>query len=53
MNDLSKLLTDGKRLNDLHEFKTETNEWIRHEDGPMAGRGGAGLVAARDNKQVI
>ncbi len=43
---------EGNRLSDLHEFEVEKNLWISHGDGPMAGRGGAGLLAASNNKQV-
>ena len=43
---------EGNRLNDLHEFEIEKNLWTSHGDSPMAGRGGAGLLAASNNKQV-
>jgi hypothetical protein len=43
---------EGKRLNDLHELDVEKNAWTSHGEGPMAGRGGAGLLAASNNKQV-
>lgn len=32
------------RYSDLYSFNTETSHWTRLQDGPMVGRGGAGLV---------
>ena len=43
---------EGKRLNDLYEFNVDSNVWTRHESGPMAGRGGAGLVVSSDQTKV-
>jgi hypothetical protein len=39
-------------LSDLHEFEVDRNVWTDHGFGPMSGRGGAGLVASSDQKQV-
>ncbi len=43
---------EGRRLSDLHEFEVDRNFWTDHGVGPMSGRGGAGLVASSDQKQV-
>jgi hypothetical protein len=45
-------IPEGKRLNDLHEFNVDTCVWKNHGQGPMAGRGGAGLIASADQNKV-
>lgn len=38
-------MVNDDRYSDLYHFNTMENEWTRLQDGPMTGRGGAGIFA--------
>jgi N-acetylneuraminic acid mutarotase len=45
-------MVNDDRHSDLHAFDTATNTWSRLPDGPMEGRGGAGLCSAKGSLWV-
>ena len=44
-------MVNEDRYSDLYAFNTATNHWTRLPNGPMVGRGGAGLVVCGDTAE--